>query len=754
MTTKVTGSVLANTAVTAGTYGGAGSTPAVNHLIPVVTVDAQGRLTSAANVTITNTAVYANSGQLTTNTATGVVAVGLATSGAIAGSYGSGTQTPVLTIDAYGRVTSVSATTITGGSAGIGATTYNRQSNTASASQTVFTVTGGYTVGYLQVYLNGVLLNSGDYTASNGTSFTLGVAAVLGDIVESLAYTVTNVLNVSPSPSGGSAGQVLYQSAANTTANTDVGTANYLLTSQGTGKPTWSAQSALVIANTQITGVMTASQLASTAVTPGTYGGTSNIPVITVDQQGRLTSSANVPVTITGSSGDFYSYYTGTLASTTGTYTASTSGLGPGSLVTVTGSGTTTSSGTTMTVSAQSTGAVFVGSTVTFPGFVGTATSSATTLTVATATAGAIDVGTVLNTNCSITASKATTVLTVSAVASGGIHVGMSISGVTGTITSFGTGTGGVGTYNMSTSQTVASGAKTGTGTLTITALGTGTGGVGTYTTDKTYTYTTASAITTSSGSPTRTVSALGSGVGGAGTYTLSSGITATTTSYTSTGSLSVATSTGPTTGTLSQAITIISISVVSGSGTYTIPTGVTKLKATVLGAGGAGGNKLNGSADGTTSGAMAIAFLTGLTPGATLNWTIGNGGIGNNTTGATGGSSSLSSGTQTISTITATGGPAGSGGASASGGHLNIPGFLPYVKSNPYWFGGGPCTSPSVTDAQKSASNTPYGNGGISALPSGQTAGTSGTGYGVGGGIGYDTTGGSGAPGFIMFEY
>jgi hypothetical protein len=720
MTTKVTGSVLANTAVTAGTYGGAGSTPAVNHLIPVVTVDAQGRLTSAANVTITNTAVYANSGQLTTNTATGVVAVGLATSGAIAGSYGSGTQTPVLTIDAYGRVTSVSATTITGGSAGIGATTYNRQSNTASASQTVFTVTGGYTVGYLQVYLNGVLLNSGDYTASNGTSFTLGVAAVLGDIVESLAYTVTNVLNVSPSPSGGSAGQVLYQSAANTTANTDVGTANYLLTSQGTGKPTWSAQSALVIANTQITGVMTASQLASTAVTPGTYGGTSNIPVITVDQQGRLTSSANVPVTITGSSGDFYSYYTGTLASTTGTYTASTSGLGPGSLVTVTGSGTTTSSGTTMTVSAQSTGAVFVGSTVTFPGFVGTATSSATTLTVATATAGAIDVGTVLNTNCSITASKATTVLTVSAVASGGIHVGMSISGVTGTITSFGTGTGGVGTY----------------------------------TTDKTYTYTTASAITTSSGSPTRTVSALGSGVGGAGTYTLSSGITATTTSYTSTGSLSVATSTGPTTGTLSQAITIISLSVVSGSGTYTIPTGVTKLKATVLGAGGAGGNKLNGSADGTTSGAMAIAFLTGLTPGATLNWTIGNGGIGNNTTGATGGSSSLSSGTQTISTITATGGPAGSGGASASGGHLNIPGFLPYVKSNPYWFGGGPCTSPSVTDAQKSASNTPYGNGGISALPSGQTAGTSGTGYGVGGGIGYDTTGGSGAPGFIMFEY
>ena len=306
MTTKVTASVLANTAVTAGTYGGAGSTPTVNHLVPVVTVDAQGRLTSAANVTITNTQVYANSGQLTANTATGVVAVGLATSGAIAGSYGSGTQTPVLTIDAYGRVTSVSATTITGGSAGIGATTYNRQSNTATAGQTVFTVTGGYTVGYLQVYLNGVLLNSGDYTASNGTSFTLGVGATLNDIVESLAYTVTNVLNVSPSPSGGSAGQVLYQSAANTTANTDVGTANYLLTSQGTGKPTWSAQTSLVIANTQITGVITAAQHANTAVTAGTYGGTTQIPVVTIDQQGRATFAANVATSsLTGIAGGF-----------------------------------------------------------------------------------------------------------------------------------------------------------------------------------------------------------------------------------------------------------------------------------------------------------------------------------------------------------------------------------------------------------------------------------------------------------------
>ena len=296
ITGVMTGTQLANTAVTAGTYGGSSA-------IPVIVVDQQGRLTSAANASISippSTSIFANSGQLTANSATGNVAIGLATAGVIAGTYGSGTQVPQVTVDTYGRVTGVSLTTITGGSAGIGATTYNRASYTATAGQTTFTVAGGYTVGYLQVYHNGVLLNASDYTASNGTTFVLGVAAYVGDIIESFAYQVSTVLNVGPSPSGGLAGQVLYQSAANTTANTDVGTAGYLLTSQGSGKPTWSAQTSLVVANTQITGVMTASQLASTAVTAGTYGSSANSVTMTVDAQGRITSAANTYIASAG----------------------------------------------------------------------------------------------------------------------------------------------------------------------------------------------------------------------------------------------------------------------------------------------------------------------------------------------------------------------------------------------------------------------------------------------------------------------
>ena len=77
MTTRISSAVLANTAVTAGTYGGASQ-------IPVVVVDQQGRLTSAANATpsIANTQIQgvitpsqvANNQyyQVTANTANGL----------------------------------------------------------------------------------------------------------------------------------------------------------------------------------------------------------------------------------------------------------------------------------------------------------------------------------------------------------------------------------------------------------------------------------------------------------------------------------------------------------------------------------------------------------------------------------------------------------------------------------------------------------------------------------------------------------
>jgi hypothetical protein len=74
-----------------------------------------------------------------------------------------------------------------------------------------------------------------------------------------------------------------------------------------------------------------------------------------------------------------------------------------------------------------------------------------------------LEIGSVNNASASFTGSIAGTTLTVSAVASGTLAVGQTISDVTGnlivgtTITALGTGSGGTGTYTVSTSQTVGS---------------------------------------------------------------------------------------------------------------------------------------------------------------------------------------------------------------------------------------------------------------------------------------------------------
>lgn len=60
---------------------------------------------------------------------------------------------------------------------------------TATAGQTLFVPNGGYTLGYCDVFLNGIkLVNGDDYTAANGINFTLTSGAAVGDAVECVAY--------------------------------------------------------------------------------------------------------------------------------------------------------------------------------------------------------------------------------------------------------------------------------------------------------------------------------------------------------------------------------------------------------------------------------------------------------------------------------------------------------------------------------------------------------------------------------------
>ena len=68
-----------------------------------------------------------------------------------------------------------------------------------TSNKSVFTVTQGYLVNNLNVYINGVkLLDGVDYTATNGSTFTLTETAVSGNIVEwnglgGVASYVTNI---------------------------------------------------------------------------------------------------------------------------------------------------------------------------------------------------------------------------------------------------------------------------------------------------------------------------------------------------------------------------------------------------------------------------------------------------------------------------------------------------------------------------------------------------------------------------------
>lgn len=71
---------------------------------------------------------------------------------------------------------------------------------TATAGQTTFTPPS-YTVGFLNVYRNGVRLGSADYTATNGTTVVLASGASVGDLVTTESFYVSSVLNAIPNNS-------------------------------------------------------------------------------------------------------------------------------------------------------------------------------------------------------------------------------------------------------------------------------------------------------------------------------------------------------------------------------------------------------------------------------------------------------------------------------------------------------------------------------------------------------------------------
>jgi hypothetical protein len=85
---------------------------------------------------------------------------------------------------------------------GVTSTAYRTQTEfTATAGQTTFSVPS-YTVGYIDVYRNGAKLGTADFTATNGTTVVLASGASSGDLVTTVSFYVSSVLNAIPATAG------------------------------------------------------------------------------------------------------------------------------------------------------------------------------------------------------------------------------------------------------------------------------------------------------------------------------------------------------------------------------------------------------------------------------------------------------------------------------------------------------------------------------------------------------------------------
>ena len=351
------GGSLSTTGTNTGTFGSASE-------IPIITVDAYGRITNinkttpsfdanaitagvlptgrggtgTSSTTGNGSVVFANnptlagtvtvngslvatsiSGQLATSSLVGTLSTSLfPTSGANAGTFGSTSLHPVITVDAYGRITSANtaipsldASVITSGilptgRGGTGTNSVTGNGNLVLANNPTLagtvTVSGSLSAtslsGQLQASSITGTLSTSLFPTSGTTTGTFGSAS-LHPVITVDAYgritsasTATPSLDASVITSG-----ILPTGRGGTGTTSTTGTGSLVFANNPTisgtltvsGNITATSISAQVAASS-ITGTLSTTNFPTSGTNTGTFGSSSAIPVLTIDAYGRITS--------------------------------------------------------------------------------------------------------------------------------------------------------------------------------------------------------------------------------------------------------------------------------------------------------------------------------------------------------------------------------------------------------------------------------------------------------------------------------